>query len=100
MQLPNKQTTFSQFFAQSLKSASNCGHSVKNTALIAYIFPKLQTAKHLLDKSLKSLVSEHPSTVNMLKDPKHCQNWHDNTFIILFITLTQIELENVSVSDI
>ena len=30
-------------------------------------------------------------------DYKHCVNLHDSTFIIFFITLAEIELENVSV---
>ena len=37
-----------------------------------------------LDDSLKSAVSEHPSTVNMLKGPKHLWNLIDSTFIKLF----------------
>ena len=48
-----------------------------------------------LDKCLKSPVSEHLSTVNMLKRlnssrvnmlkrPKHCMNLHESSFIIIF----------------
>ena len=40
--------------------------------------------KTWLLKCLKSRVSEHPSTVNMLKGPKHCWNLHGSTFIRLF----------------
>ena len=39
--------------------------------VIANVFPKLQTVKTWLDHSLKSVVSEHTSTVNILMDPKH-----------------------------
>ena len=34
-------------------------------------------------KCLKSHVSAHPRTINMLKGPKHCCNLHDNSFISL-----------------
>ena len=37
-----------------------------------------------LDKDLKIPVTEHPSTVNTLKGPKHCLNLHDRTFIKFF----------------
>ena len=36
-----------------------------------------------LDKCLKSPVLEHPLTVNVLKDLKHCLNLHGSTLIIL-----------------
>ena len=39
--------------------------------LIAYVFRKLQIAKDRLGKYLKSLVSEQPSKLNMLKGLKH-----------------------------
>ena len=38
--------------------------------LIAYVFPKSQTAKTWLDKHLNSTVSEYRSTVNISKHPK------------------------------
>ena len=41
-------------------------------------------SKTLLGHSLKSAVSEHSSTVNMLKGQKHCQNLHKSTFVIFF----------------
>ena len=56
--------------------------------------------KKWLYNCLKSLVSGNPSRVKMLKGPKHCLNLHESTFIIFFITLGEIEFENVSVSDI
>ena len=35
-------------------------------------------------KTVKGLVLEHPSTVYMLKDPKHLWNLHESTFIKFF----------------
>ena len=43
----------------------------------------------------KSSVSENPLTVNVLRSPKNCCNLQKNTFILIFIILTQIELEKV-----
>ena len=40
--------------------------------------------KTWLLKCLKSPVSEHLWTVNMLKGPKHCLNLHGSTFAIFF----------------
>ena len=68
--------------------------------LKAYVFPKLKTVKTWLDKSLKSSVSEHPSTVNMSKHPNQLSNLHDSTFIFFFITLSRTDLEDISVSKI
>ena len=34
-----------------------------------------------LCKYLESHASVDPGTVNMLKDPKHCRNVHDSSFI-------------------
>ena len=51
-----------------------------------------------LDKRLKSPISEHPSKVNMLKSFKQCARQH--YYQTFFMTLKQIELENLSLSDI
>ena len=40
--------------------------------LIDFVFPKLRTPKKLLDKCLKSPISENPSTSNMVNGPQHC----------------------------
>ena len=89
---------FSEIFLQILKSKGYFEtFEKKNMTLKAYVFPKLQTAKTWLEKSLKSPVSEHPLIVNILKGPKHCRNLQDSTFIILFITLSEIDFENVCV---
>ena len=42
-----------------------------------YLIPKM-----LLDRCLKSTISEDPSTSNMVKSPKHCWNFNDSTFTI------------------
>ena len=43
----------------------------KKMIVIANVFARLQTVKTWVDHSLKSVVSEHPWAVNMLKGPKH-----------------------------
>ena len=40
-------------------------------------------AKRRLDKYLESVVSQCPSTSNMVKAPKHILNHHHSTFLIL-----------------
>ena len=45
-------------------------------------FWNYRLSKSWLDHSLKGAVSEHPSTVNMLKGPKLLRNLHESTFII------------------
>ena len=57
--------------------------------LIALVFPKLRTPKTLLDKCLKSPVSEDPSTNNMVNVPKQCWNLHRIT-CITFIDHCQV----------
>ena len=83
MQLPNQQKSFPECFAPFLKSTSNF-----------LIFSKKRWPSQLLyswnyrlsitwlDKYLKSPVSEHRFSVNMLKGPKGCWNLHGGTFII------------------
>ena len=56
--------------------------------------------KAWLGKRLRSLVLKHGSTVNMLKNPINCWNPHDCSFIISSFTVTEVELQNVSLSDI
>ena len=55
-----------------------------NMNVIANVYPKLQSVKTWVNDSIKSAVSEHPLTVNMLKGPKHLGNLHEKTFIIFF----------------
>ena len=47
-------------------------------------FWNYRLSKAWLDHSLKSVVSEHPSTVNTLNGPKHLQNVYESTFVISF----------------
>ena len=47
-------------------------------------FRNYRLSKFCLDRSLNSVVSEDPSTFNMLKSPKHLWNLHESTFIIFF----------------
>ena len=56
----------------------------KKMSLIAYVLPKLETAREMVnwEKCLKSPISEHPWTANMLKGPRHCWNMCDRIFII------------------
>ena len=68
--LKNK-NPFCKLFA-ALKSKLNFKHFEKKMTLIAFVFPKWRTPKILLDKCLKSPVSEDPSTCNMADVPKHC----------------------------
>ena len=63
---------------------------------MAFVFPRLPTPKRWLGKCLKSLVSEDPSTSNMVNVPKYCPNLHHMTFILFYITVKSFELEKVS----
>ena len=45
-------------------------------------FQNYRLSKKWLDQSLKSAVSEHPLTLNMLKGTKHLRNLHERTYII------------------
>ena len=72
MELSKKQKTFSEFFSAILKSRLNFKQLKKKMTLIADVFPKLGTRKTWLNKSLKSHVSEDPSTTNMVRGTKHC----------------------------
>ena len=62
----------------------------KNVTLIAYVFSYQILSKTWLDKCLKSLVLEHPLTVNMRKGPKHSWNVHHSTFIIFLLRLRKL----------
>ena len=48
MHLSQKQNIFSQFFCAFFESSLNFEYFQKNMTLIAYVFPKLTTAKDLL----------------------------------------------------
>ena len=63
-------------------------------------FQNYRLSKTWLDHSVKSAVPEHPSTVNMLKVPKHLRNLDESTFILFFVTWRRINSENISVIEI
>ena len=48
----------------------------------ANVFPKLQTVKTWVNLRIKSAVSEHPLTFNMLKGSKHLGNLHEQILVI------------------
>ena len=52
-----------------------------------------------LDKCLKSLVSEDPSTSNMLEGPKKCSKLNDSAFTI-FIDLSKVNSGWKSLSEL
>ena len=54
MHLCKKQKTFSEFFCSFFESALNSEHSQKKRTFIAYILPKLPTAKNVLRQMSKS----------------------------------------------
>ena len=50
-------------------------------------FHYYRLSKNWLDHSLKSVVSEHPWKINMLKGPKHLWNLYESTFTISLIIM-------------
>ena len=97
MILSRKQKLFSQFFTAFLKWSLNFTHFEKKMTLIAFVFPRLRTPKTWLGKYLTSLISEDPSTSNIVNVPKHCWNVHQCTFII-FIDHCQVNWVGKSLS--
>ena len=63
-------------------------------------FQNYSLSKTRLHQSLKSAVSEHPSTVNMLKGLKHLWNLYESTFIIFFHHSQDIYFENISLIEV
>ena len=51
-------------------------------SLIADVFPKYRQQRTWLLKCLKSPVTEHLWTINMLNGPKHCPNLDNCSFAI------------------
>ena len=62
-------------------------------------FRNYRLSKTMLDQCPRSPVTEHPSTVILLKVCRNLWILHDSTSMILFITPEKIEFENVSVSN-
>ena len=83
MQLCHKQNPFSDFFAAFPKSRLSFKYFEKKLTLTASVFPKLRTLNTWLDKCLKSLALEDPSTGNMVNVQKYCWNLYHSTRVIL-----------------
>ena len=66
--------------------------------LIADVFPKLPITKTLLDKCLKSPISEDPSKSSMVNGPKHCSDLNHRTFSI-FIHYSERNCVGISFSE-
>ena len=101
MQLSQNQKIFSQFFFWISEIYINFGTLSKgrlSPEVIYFENYRLQKAGSL--KCLKSLVSEHLWTVNMLKGPKDCLNLHGSIFVIFLITLKGNQLEKFCFSSI
>ena len=60
MHLSQKQKIFSELFSAFFKSALNSGHFQTKITLIAYVFPKLPTAKNVLRQMSKSFRFREP----------------------------------------
>ena len=82
--LRNK-TLFLNFWINFWILGENLNIFQKNMSLLAFLFWKLRTPKTLLEKYLKSSISEDPSTSNIVKLPTHCWNLHRWTAIIFII---------------
>ena len=72
MQFSQKQRTFPQFLNAFLKSSLNCKYFETKNERHRFVFPNLRSPKTLLDKYLKSPISEDLSTSNMAHVHKHC----------------------------
>ena len=95
-QYSQKQNTFSQFFAEFLKSRWTFEYFEKNHDCV---YLKLRTPKTLLDKCLKTPVSEYPSTSNMETSPNTVEICSTAPLSYLLITAKTIELEKASFID-
>ena len=72
MQLSEKRKSFSQFLASFLKTRLSFEHFEIKDQLHSFCISEMRTLKTWLDKCRKRLVSEDPSTSNMVNVPKHC----------------------------
>ena len=100
LQLSLKPKSLSDFFNPFLESTSNFKHFAKKrySSQLLY-YGNYRLWKTCLDHSLENTVLENPLTVNMLKHPKLLSNMHESTFITFSITLRELDLTNISVSD-
>ena len=85
MQLSEKQKNFSRFFAAFLKSRLSFEHFEIKDHPHSFCISEIRTLKTCLDKCRKRLVSEDPSTSNMVNVPKHCWNVHYSTLMIFIV---------------
>ena len=85
MTLSLKRKTFVDSFVPFLESTSNFKRFEKKYDRHSYFISDFyRLSKPLVDHSLKTSVSEHPLTVNMLKGPKLFYNHYESPFIIFF----------------
>ena len=99
MQLPQKQKNFLNFFFHfwNLHYVLNIFKQKWHSQLM--YFRNYGHRKMLLDKSLKSLVSENPLTSNMVSGPNTVEIWTTPTLPYLLITVNATKLEKASLSD-
>ena len=98
-QLSKKRKTFSQFFAVFVTFTLGFQYFEKKDNPHRFLyFGSYRLPKMWLGKYLKSLVSEHPSKLNMLKGLKHLWNLQTALLSQLFTTLGKTDSENVSLS--
>ena len=100
MQLSQKQKIiciFFFFFLLFLNSDSIFNIFKERMTLIADVFLNLRNT--LLDKCLKSPLSEDPITTNMVNGPKHCSMLNEGDFGKLLIHVMGIHVENVTLID-
>ena len=82
MQLSQKQKIFSEILSEFLKSRLNFEHLWKKHDPHSFCSSEMRDSENVLDKGLKMLVSEDPSTSNMVHVTRHCWNLYHSTFII------------------
>ena len=82
MQLSGKGKYFTHFFVPFVDLHQYLNISKKRWYLQTMYFRSLRLPNMLLDKYLKSPVSEHDSTVNMLRVYKYLWNLHRITFVL------------------
>ena len=93
MQLSENRKIFSEFFSAFLKSAQNFEYFEKKMSSEVICFWSFRLKKAGLLKLLKSPVSEHLWTVNMLKGPKHFLNLHGSILVRFFDHSEKNQLE-------
>ena len=82
MQLSQKQKIFSEISSEFLKSRLNFEHLWKKHDPHSFCSSEMRDSENVLDKGLKMLVSEDPSTSNMVHVTRHCWNLYHSTFVI------------------